>query len=202
MLLVLPICCQQLSTLWWFKFLTHQQGVSCVKMNEAECDSHFQLSTVPQSDHLVSNGKNIYSGTVFFPPTRATQKTSKVQVILNIFHFAYFQLLCVYLRFHDCRLDQQITLPPSLSSVEFQWGVNLTFWNSNGAVVIMISSVLLPEQIAFSQQNSIMDLVQFFVTFFRWVDQTSIFFIFSFFSWNFFFFKATFASITSELDKT
>lgn len=35
-------------------------------------------------------------------------------------------------------------------------------------------SPLPPGQIAFSQQNSIMDLVQFFVTFFRWVTQASI----------------------------
>lgn len=44
----------------------------------------------------------------------------------------------------------------------------------HGAVVILASSFLLPGQIAFSQQNSIMDLVQFFVTFFRWVNQPSI----------------------------
>lgn len=40
---------------------------------------------------------------------------------------------------------------------------------SCAAIAITGPSPLLPGQIAFSQQNSIMDLVQFFVTFFRWV---------------------------------
>lgn len=35
--------------------------------------------------------------------------------------------------------------------------------------IIYLTFAFVPSQIAFSQHNSIMDLVQFFVTFFRWV---------------------------------
>lgn len=41
--------------------------------------------------------------------------------------------------------------------------------------VTYLSFAFVPSQIAFSQHNSIMDLVQFFVTFFRWVLVPSLF---------------------------
>lgn len=41
--------------------------------------------------------------------------------------------------------------------------------------IIYLTFAFVPLQIAFSQHNSIMDLVQFFVTFFRWVLVPSLF---------------------------